>query len=100
MLSSVLRSKRAVHMNILIIRAFIRMREVLASHRELALRLQQVEQTQDQHASVITVLVDEINDLKALPDPPKRPNGFKTAEPGEKQQPVEPRRRSAAERQS
>src|SRR5216684_1912345 len=40
MLSSVLRSKRAVQMNILIVRAFVKMRELLASHKDLAARVE------------------------------------------------------------
>ena len=71
MLSSVLKSKRAVLINILIIRAFIRLRELLAGNRELAARLEQFEATLDQHASVINLLAEEINNLKALPVEPE-----------------------------
>lgn len=81
MLSSVLRSSRAVQMNILIIRAFVKMREILATHKDLAARMEKLEGTQKQHASVITVVVDEIKKLKAAPQPPpKRRIGFKTPE--------------------
>jgi ORF6N domain len=77
MLSSVLGSERAVHMNILIVRAFVRMRELLASHKDLAARVDQVEATQYQHGSIIGVLAEEIDEIKRLPDPPKRRIGFK-----------------------
>jgi hypothetical protein len=81
MLSSVLNSQRAVQMNILIIRAFVKLREVLASHKDLAERMEKLEATQKQHSSVITVVVDEIKKLKAAPpQPPKRRIGFKTPE--------------------
>lgn len=81
MLSSVLRSARSVQMNILIIRAFIKLRDMLASHKDLAVRMEKLEATQKQHASVITVVVDEIKKLKAAPaPPPKRRIGFKTTE--------------------
>jgi hypothetical protein len=43
MLSSVLRSERAVQVNIAIMRAFVKLREMLASHRDLALRLKKME---------------------------------------------------------
>lgn len=77
MLSSVLKSERAVRMNILIVRAFVKLREILATHRELALRLERVETKQERHASVIDILIEEISDLKRLPAPSKRRIGFK-----------------------
>jgi hypothetical protein len=52
MLSSVLKSTRAVQMNILIIRAFIKLRDLLATHKEVAARLEKLETAQKQHASV------------------------------------------------
>ena len=76
MLSSVLRSPRAIQMNILIVRAFVRMRELLASHKELAARVEKLETAQKDHASVISILAEEIDDMKCLPEPPKRPYGF------------------------
>src|SRR5437016_3090004 len=79
MLSSVLKSERAVQMNILVIRAFVKLREILATHRELALRMEKVEVTQTRHASVIDILIEEIGDLKSLPSPPPRRRiGFAT----------------------
>jgi hypothetical protein len=77
MLSSVLRSKRAVQMNILIVRAFIRMRDMLATHKALATRIQKLEAAQQRHTSVINVLAEEIEEMKRLPEPPKRRIGFK-----------------------
>jgi hypothetical protein len=53
MLSSVLSSKRAVQMNIVIIRAFVKLREILAGNLELARRLDQVEDSLKRHGSVI-----------------------------------------------
>src|ERR1017187_1228101 len=63
MLSAVLRSKRAVQMNIVIIRAFVKMRGILASHRELAARIEKIEATQRKHTSVISVVIEEIKKL-------------------------------------
>ena len=77
MLSAVLRSRRAVEMSILIVRAFVKLREMVASNRELALRMENLEVAQRDHASVINILVDEIQDLKMLPAPaPSRRIGF------------------------
>ncbi|MGZ5545462.1 MAG: ORF6N domain-containing protein [Limisphaerales bacterium] len=77
MLSSVLRSKRAVQVNILIVRAFIRMREMLATHKDLATRMERLEATQKRHGSVISILAEEIQEMKRLPEPPKRRMGFR-----------------------
>jgi hypothetical protein len=77
MLSAVLASERAVKMSVVIIRAFVRMRELLANHKELALRVQRIEDVQHRQASVITILADEIEELKLVPPPgPKRRIGF------------------------
>jgi hypothetical protein len=76
MLSSVLSSERAVDMNILIIRAFVRMRELLAMNKDLAARVEKLESGQKQHGSFIAVLVGEIDEIKRLPTPSKRRIGF------------------------
>lgn len=80
MLSSVLRSKRAVQMNILIIRAFVQIRELLATNKELAARVEKLEGGQKQHDSIIAILAEEIDQLKLLPEPPKRTIGFRPPE--------------------
>jgi hypothetical protein len=84
MLSSVLRSKRAVQMNIDIMRAFVRLREVIASHKDLAARIEKLESGHKQHASIINILAQEIGALKKIPDPPSRhPIGFRIRKPTE-----------------
>ena len=77
MLSAVLGSDRAVQMSILIIRAFVKIRELLASHKDLATRVEKLEAGQKKHISVITLLAEEIDKLKKLPDSPKPRIGFK-----------------------
>jgi hypothetical protein len=79
MLSSVLRSERAIQMNILIVRAFIRIREMLISQADLTMRVERLEANQDQHASVIQILADEIDAMKRLPEPNRRRIGFEAA---------------------
>jgi hypothetical protein len=78
MLSSVLTSHRAVQMNILIIRAFVRIRELFATNKDLAARVEKLEAAQKEHASIIGILAEEIDELKRLPDTPKRRIGYKT----------------------
>jgi hypothetical protein len=75
MLSSVLRSKRAVEINIEIIRAFVKLRQPVASNAELTGRLDRLEQNYD---SQFKVVFDAIRQLmsEATPVPPKRRIGF------------------------
>ena len=76
-MSAVLNSERAVKMSLAIIRAFVKLREMIASHTELAHRFKRVEMVQKRDGSTIQWLAEEIEDLKALPEPPpKRRIGF------------------------
>jgi hypothetical protein len=63
-------------MNIVIIRAFIKLREVVTSSKELAHRFEQVETKLQRHGAAIGVLVDEIKKLKQPIASPKRRIGF------------------------
>ena len=78
MLAAVLNSQRAAQMSILIIRAFVKMRELLASHKDLAARVEKLEAVQKKHGSIIGILAEEIDEMKRLPEPSKRRIGFKT----------------------
>ena len=73
MLSSVLRSERAVHVNIEIMRAFVRLRRMLASNEDLARKLAALEKKYD---SQFRVVFDAIRELMAPPEPNKRKIGF------------------------
>src|SRR6266404_3920202 len=63
MLSAVLNSKRAVQMSILIVRAFVKLREVLSSHKDLARKIEKLEGTQKDHAAVLSIVINDIQDL-------------------------------------
>jgi hypothetical protein len=65
MLSSVLRSERAVQVNVLIMRAFVKLRELLASNRELARKLDEIEKKYDAQFKVV---FDAIRELMKPPD--------------------------------
>lgn len=80
MLSSVLHNERAIAMNILIVRALIKLREVLATQKDLAVRVDKLESHQRRHASVINLLADEIEQIKCVPTPRTRPIGFPAAQ--------------------
>src|SRR5690348_6633605 len=68
MLSSVLRSTRAVQMNILIVRAFIKLRDMLATHKDLARAVEDLGRRQDEQGEQITTIIETINRL-LLPEP-------------------------------
>ena len=76
MLSSVLNSKRAVHMNIVIIRAFIKLREVLATHKDLARKIDDLEVKYQEHDHELKFVFDAIRKLISTPTPTKRKIGF------------------------
>jgi hypothetical protein len=80
MLSSVLKSKRAVQMCIRVTRVFIQLREMLATHKELARKIERLEAGQQRHSSILTVIVDEIKKLKENPKAPKKRIGFYAAD--------------------
>ena len=63
MLSSVLNSARAVQMNIFVIRAFIKLREVLAANKALARRIEQLTATVEDHAALFQIVIQDIKTL-------------------------------------
>lgn len=76
MLSTVLRSKRAIQVNIAIMRAFVNLREFLATHKELAQKLILLEQKYDKHDKEIQSIFRAIQQLITLPEQPKKRIGF------------------------
>jgi len=77
MLSSVLRSKRAIQVNIEIMRAFVRLRRLLASHADLARKLEAFEKKYDAQFKVV---FDAIRQLMTPPETKRRPIGFRVRE--------------------
>jgi len=75
MLSTVLKSPRAIAVNIEIMRAFVRLRLILSSNKELARRLDQLEAKTD---AKFKVVFEAIRELMTPPEPKKRPIGFVT----------------------
>jgi hypothetical protein len=77
MLSSVLRSKQAVRVNVAIMRAFVRLRETLSLHKELARKLADLERKIEGHDKSIHSLFGAIRQLMAPPVPEPKPEiGF------------------------
>lgn len=77
MLSSVLHSKRAIQVNIQIMRTFIKLREILVSHKELARKLDELEKKYDAQFKVV---FDVIRKLMIPPEKPRRRIGFHVEE--------------------
>lgn len=77
MLSSVLRSPRAIQMNIFIVRAFIKMRELLNLNKELALKIDEIERKQKEQGDQISSVYSVVKQLIEQPVIPKKKIGFK-----------------------
>jgi ORF6N domain len=76
MLSGILSSPRAVQMNIVIMRAFVKLREILSTHKELVLQLRKLEMKVENHDEEIQAIFEAIRQLMIVPEKPKRPIGF------------------------
>jgi hypothetical protein len=80
MLASVLNSRRAIEASIYVVRAFVRLRSLLASHKELAYKLKELEERISKHDSDIQTIVRAIRELMAPPEKPRRQIGFRVEE--------------------
>ena len=76
MLSSVLNSERAILVNIAIMRSFVKLRGTLALHKELAVKLQELERRIEGHDAEIRNIFDAIRELMTPPEEPRRQIGF------------------------
>jgi hypothetical protein len=74
MLSSILHSKRAIEVNIQIMRAFVKLREMISSHKDLAKKLENLEKKYDAQFKIV---FDAIHQLMAPPEKQVRKIGFK-----------------------
>jgi hypothetical protein len=80
MLSSVLKSERAVQVNIKIMRVFVKLREIIITHKELAQKLKELELKIESHDENITAIFEAINQLLTPEEKPKRKIGFEVKE--------------------
>ena len=79
MLSSVLKSQKAIEVNIAIIRAFIKLREMLQSHKDILIEIEKIKRDQKKHGAKISAIIDVVNKLiEPKPGPKKEPIGFRT----------------------
>ncbi len=76
MLSSVLHSQRAIRVNIQIMRAFVKLKELLLTHKELGIKIEALERKYVNHDEKIKKIFEAIRQLMIPPEEPKRKIGF------------------------
>jgi len=76
MLSSVLNSERAIDVNIAIVRVFVKLRQILSTHKELSHKLGELERKIEKHDAEIQSIFEAIHQLMTVPEEPKRQIGF------------------------
>lgn len=76
MLASVLNSDKAIKISIIVIKTFVRLREILSGHKDLAYKLRELEDKIGKHDSEIRTIFEAIRQLMTLPEQPKRRIGF------------------------
>jgi len=81
MLSSVLRSRRAVAVNIAIMRTFVKLREILASNELLRRKIESMERKYDEKFKTV---FEVLKQMLAEPEKPKEPFGFRSKKAGKK----------------
>ncbi len=80
MLSSVLRSERAVQVNIAIMRAFVNLRGLLTQDSDLARRILHLEEKYDRQFAAVFEAIRQMIEAPAAPEPPERRMGFRASE--------------------
>ena len=81
MAASVLNTPRAVEVSVFVVRAFVHLREMALSHKELSGKLDELERKVSGHDKAITGLIHAIRELSTPPDKPKGKIGFTAPDP-------------------
>ena len=95
MLASVLNTTRAVEIGVYVVRAFVRLRLLMATNREVTAKLEELDRRVASHDQVIRSLVQAIRALMAVPEPRRRAIGFRVEEGRPAYRVRRPRRRAA-----
>jgi hypothetical protein len=80
MLSSILKSDRAIRVNVAIMRTFVKLRQALDTNRELARKFSELEQRIGKHDEEIAAILEAMRQLMAPPETPRREIGFHVRE--------------------
>lgn len=83
MLSCILNSKRAIEVNIKIIRVFTRIKEMLLTHKDILLKLEQLEKQISQNSDEIQMIFSALKQLLNSSQEPRKPIGFRTVKEDE-----------------
>ncbi|MEW6669268.1 MAG: ORF6N domain-containing protein [Thermodesulfobacteriota bacterium] len=81
MAASVLNTPRAIEASVFVVRAFVRLRQMISTHKELARKLKELEQRLEVHDEKIEGIIEAIRRLMAPPETPKKRIGFEVKEP-------------------
>ena len=76
MAATVLNSERAIEMSVFVVRAFVRMREMLAKNRQLAAKIDELDRRLETHDTAIQDIIEAIKELMVPEGPSKRKIGF------------------------
>ena len=76
MAATVLNSKQAIEMSVFVVRAFVRMREMLAKNRQLAAKINELDRRLETHDTAIQDIIEAIKELMLPEEPSKRKIGF------------------------
>lgn len=76
MAASVLNSERAIHVSVYVVRAFVKLRGMVSTHKELALKFLEMEQRLESHDEQIQAVFEAIQQLMTLPAKPRKKIGF------------------------
>ena len=76
MAATVLNSARAIEVSVYVVRAFVHLREMIATNKELAKKFEELERRIDTHDQAIAGILQAIRQLMSLPEPKKRLIGF------------------------
>ena len=76
MAATVLNSKRAIEMSVFVVRAFVRMREIMVKNRQLAAKMNELDRRLETHDTAIQDLIDAIKELMVPEELSKRKIGF------------------------
>jgi hypothetical protein len=80
MAASVLNTPRAVQASVFVVRAFVRLRHILSTHKKLARKLEELERKIEHHDESIQAIFEAIQQLMSPPETPRKEIGFKIKE--------------------
>jgi phage regulator Rha-like protein len=78
MAATILNSPKAIEMSVFVVRAFVKLREILSTNKELIHKLNELDKKYEKHDKDIKIIIETIRQLMAPPDKPERKIGFKT----------------------